>query len=49
MEKYVSIRARASMRAQRADTAPPQVIYAMESFRLLMQPPNDKVVLMFDL
>ncbi|PWN97262.1 hypothetical protein FA09DRAFT_47595 [Tilletiopsis washingtonensis] len=25
------------------------VIYAMESFRLLMQPPNDKVVLMFDL
>jgi hypothetical protein len=40
---------RASMHAQRADTAPPQVIYAMESFRLLMQPPNDKVVLMFDL
>lgn len=25
------------------------VIYAMESFRLLMQPPNDKVVLLFDL
>ncbi|SOV08198.1 related to CSR1 - phosphatidylinositol transfer protein [Ustilago sp. UG-2017a] len=25
------------------------VIYAMESFRLLMQPPSDKVVLLFDL
>ena len=25
------------------------VIYAMESFRLLMMPPNDKVVLLFDL